>query len=79
MAAKKKLPAKTKGDVDALSAKRAKAYADMEPAVCAINAMALIAREVEDTNGLFQFAVDQLEEMIISFKKKYYACNFVDE
>jgi len=69
----KKKPAK----VDPVDAKRAKAYADMEPHLCDLVNMGTIAMDQFDKNkGLFVFAVGKLEDMLNEFKAHYYAEEF---
>jgi AAA+ superfamily predicted ATPase len=66
----KKKPAK----VEAVTAKRAQAYADMEGDVCDLVNMGTIAMDQFDKNeGLFIFAVGKLEDMLNEFKAHYYA------
>jgi hypothetical protein len=63
--------------ISEIEAKRAKAYADMEPHVCNIVNMGTIAMEQFDKDkGLFVFAVGQLEDMLNEFRRRYYAAEF---
>jgi hypothetical protein len=69
------LPSKKR--MDAIDAKRAKAYSDMEPHVCDLVNMGTIAMDQFDKDrGLFVFAVGKLEEMLAEFRKRYYAEDF---
>jgi hypothetical protein len=67
-------PAKAATDVDA---KRAKAYAEMEPHVGDIVRMGDIAAMMFDKDeGLFIFATTHLDEMLQQFRARYYAMDF---
>jgi hypothetical protein len=72
--AKKK--AQRKADLE-IAARRAKAYADMEPHLCDVVSMGTIAMDQFDKDGgLFIFAVGKLEEMLNEFRQRYYAVEF---
>jgi hypothetical protein len=70
--------AKKKPANDAIEAKRAKAYAEMEPHLCDVVRMGAIASMLFDSpdHGLFVFAVTHLEEMLDDLKARYYALDF---
>jgi hypothetical protein len=76
LAKKKALP--TKKQLDAREAKRANAYANMEPHIGNIVRMGQIASMLFDNpdEGLFIFAVTQLEDMLLQFRRHYYAEDF---
>jgi phage terminase large subunit-like protein len=57
-------------------AAQAKAYSDMENSVCDLSRAATLAMEVFDKDGLFLFAVGQLDFMVQRFKDRYYAEEF---
>jgi hypothetical protein len=61
-----------------IEAKRAKAYADMEPRLCAVVNMGTIASSLFDCTDreLYDFAVHHLEEMLDELKARYYALDF---
>jgi hypothetical protein len=59
--------------------KRAKAYSEMENSVCDLARAAALAMEVFDKDGLFLFAVGQLDFMVQRFKDRYYAEEFPGE
>jgi hypothetical protein len=62
---------------DDVAAKRAKAYADMEPHVGDIVRMGEIAAMMFDKDeGLFIFATTHLDEMLQAFRARYYAMDF---
>jgi hypothetical protein len=74
---KKATPRKPKTADGAITAQRAKAYADMESHVCDLVSMGTIAMDQFDKNeGLFVFAVGKLEDMLNEFKAHYYAEEF---
>jgi hypothetical protein len=56
--------------------KRAEAYSDMENSVCDLSRAATLAMEVFDKDGLFLFAVGQLDFMVQQFRDRYYAEEF---
>jgi hypothetical protein len=62
----------------AIEAKRAKAYADLEPHLCDVVRMGEIASMLFDNpdQGLFVFAVTHLEERLDDLKARYYALDF---
>jgi hypothetical protein len=70
-------PAPKSADVE-IDAKRAKAYSDMEPHLCDVVRMGEIASSLFDCSdqGLFVFAVDHLEQMLLELRKCYYAEEF---
>jgi hypothetical protein len=77
----KKKPARkrsTKAADGEITAKPAKAYADLEPHLCAIVNMGTIASNLFDCTdkGLYDFAVHLLEEMLDDLKARYYALDF---
>jgi hypothetical protein len=79
--AAKKKPARkrsTKAADGEITAMRAKAYADLEPHLCAIANMGTIASNRFDCTdkGLYDFAVHLLEEMLDDLKARYYALDF---
>jgi hypothetical protein len=76
--AKKKTTLSTKKQMADIEAKRAKAYADMEPHLCDVVLMGEIATSLFDCSdqGLFVFAVGHLEEMLLELRKRYYASDF---
>jgi hypothetical protein len=60
-----------------IAAKRAKAYADMEPHLCELARMGEIAAMMFDKNeGLFIFATMHLDDMLQEFRRRYYAMDF---
>ena len=60
-----------------IAARRAKAYADMEPHLCDLARMGEIAAMMFDKDeGLFIFATTHLDEMLQEFRKRYYALDF---
>jgi hypothetical protein len=63
----------------AIDARRAKAYSEMENSVCDLSRAATLAMEVFDNDGLFLFAVGQLDFMVQRFKDRYYAEDFPPE
>lgn len=65
--------------VDPVTAKRAKAYHDMEPYVCDLARGAELAMEIFDRPELFLFAVNQLDDMVQRFRAHYYAEEFPPE
>jgi hypothetical protein len=73
-----KKPAKKKpAMVDPATAKRAKAYGDMESHVCDLVNMGTIAMDQFDKDkGRFIFAVSKLEDMLNEFRAHYYAEEF---
>jgi hypothetical protein len=74
-----KKPAKKKpAKIDPVDAKRAKAYAEMEPHLCDIVRMGEIASMLFDDpdQGRFVFAVTHLDEMLQEFRRRYYALDF---
>jgi hypothetical protein len=73
----RKLPAKEV--FDPVTAKRAKAYHDMEPHVCDLARAAELAMEIFDRPDLFLFAVNQLDDMVQRFRARYYAVEFPPE
>jgi hypothetical protein len=79
-AAKKKATRKRKtkpADIE-IAAKRAKAYADMEPHLCDLARMGEIAAMMFDKDeGLFIFATTHLDEMLQEFRRRYYAVDFL--
>jgi hypothetical protein len=73
-AAKKKTPTTNAANADDIAARRAKAYADMEPHLCDLARMSEIAAMMFDkAEGLFVFATTHLDEM---FGRRYYALDF---
>jgi hypothetical protein len=78
-AAAAKARAAVKIDHAAIDAKRAKAYSEMENSVCDLSRAAMLAMEVFDKDGLFLFAVGQLDFMVQRFKDRYYAEEFPGE
>ena len=52
------------------------AYRDMENSVCDLSRAATLAMEVFDKDGLFLFAVGQLDFMVQQFRDRYYAEEF---
>ena len=64
---------------DPVTAKRAKAYSEMENSVCDISRAAELAMTVFDNDRLFLFAVGQLDFMVQRFKDRYYAEEFPGE
>ena len=62
-----------------IDAKRAKAYSEMENSVCDLSRAATLAMEVFEKDGLFLFAVGQLDFMVQRFKDRYYAAEFPGE
>jgi hypothetical protein len=74
---KKKAAKKQPADRAAIDAKRAKAYADMEPHLGDLARMGEIAAMMFDKDdGLFIFATTHLDEMLQEFRKRYYALDF---
>jgi hypothetical protein len=59
-------------------ARRAKAYFDMEPHLCAVVNMGKIASNLFDRTDreLYDFAVHHLEDMLDDLKARYYALDF---
>ena len=55
---------------------RGQAYRDMENSVCDLSRAATLAMAVFDKDGLFLFAVGQLDFMVQQFKDRYYAEEF---
>ena len=76
---KKTSPKRPTKGADDVAAKRAKAYADMEPHLCDVVRMGEIATSLFDCSdqGLFVFAVGHLEEMLLELRKRYYALDFL--
>jgi hypothetical protein len=70
-----KKAAKADGEIEM---KRAQAYADMEPHLCAVVNMGTIASNLFDCTdrGLYDFAVNHLEDMLDDLKARYYALDF---
>ena len=68
----------TKKQLDAHEAKRAKAHENMEPHIGNIVRMGQIASMLFDNpdEGLLIFAVTQLEDMLLEFRRHYYAEDF---
>jgi hypothetical protein len=64
--------------IDPIDAKRAKAYADMEPHLCDVVRMGEIASMLFDDpdKGRFIFAVTHLDNMLREFRARYYAEEF---
>ena len=80
-AAKKKKATPRKSTTKAadgdIVARRAKAYADMEPHLCDLARMSEIAAMMFDKDeGLFIFATTHLDEMLQEFRSRYYALDF---
>jgi hypothetical protein len=79
-AAKKKPAGKpaTKAADGEIVAKRAKAYADLEPFLCNVVNMGTIASNLFDCpdQGLYDFAVNHLEAMLDDLEARYYALDF---
>jgi hypothetical protein len=75
---KKASPKRTVKAASDIDAKRAKAYADMEPHLCAVVNMGTIASNLFDCTdrGLYDFAVNHLEDMLDDLKARYYALDF---
>ena len=74
-----KKPAKKKpAKIDPVDAKRAKAYAKMEPHLCDVVRMGEIASMLFDDpdQGRFVFAVTHLEDMLLELRTRYYAMDF---
>jgi hypothetical protein len=73
-----KKPAKHAKAAGEIAEKRAKAYADMEPHLCAVVNMGTIASNLFDCTdrGLYHFAVHHLEDMLDDLKARYYALDF---
>jgi hypothetical protein len=61
-----------------IEAKRAKAYAEMEPHLCAVVNMGTIASNLFDCTDreLYDFAAHHLEEMLDDLKGRYYPLDF---
>ena len=73
-AAKKRTP--KAADIE-IAARRAKAYAAMEPHLCDLARMGEIAVMMFDKDeGLFIFATTHLDEMLQEFRRRYYAMDF---
>jgi hypothetical protein len=68
--------ATTPAKIDPVTAKRAKAYRDMEPHVCDLARAAELAMLASDDESLFLFAVEQFETMVQRFRERYYAEEF---
>jgi hypothetical protein len=68
--------ATTSAKIDPVTAKRAKAYRDMEPHVCDLARAAELAMLASDDESLFLFAVEQFETMVQRFRERYYAEEF---
>ncbi|SRR5260370_21480795 len=66
---------------DDITARRAKAYHEMENSVCEIARMGELAMNCFDDpdEGLFIFAVGHLEWMLQRFTQRYYAMEFPPE
>jgi hypothetical protein len=64
--------------VDPVDAKRAKAYHEMEPHLCDVVKMGMIADELFDNpdRELYDFAVHRLSDMLEDLRKWYYAEEF---
>jgi hypothetical protein len=77
-ASKKKAGLPTKKQMTNIEAKRAKAYADMEPHLCDVVRMGEIASMLFDDpdQGRFVFAVTHLEKMLLELRRQYYASDF---
>ena len=80
-AKKKKATAKknvTKAADAEIDAKRAKAYAEMEPHLCDVVRMGEIASMLFDDpdQGRFVFAVTHFDDMLREFRARYYAMDF---
>ena len=74
---KKTSPKRPTKGADDVAAKRAKAYADMEPHLCDLAHMGEIAAMMFDKDkGLFVFATTQLDDMLQEFRRRYYAMDF---
>jgi len=78
---KKKATAKknvTKAADAEIDAKRAKAYAEMEPQLCDVVRMGEIASMLFDDpdQGRFVFAVTHLDDMLREIRARYYAMDF---
>jgi hypothetical protein len=75
---KKATPKRTAKAASDIDAKRAKAYADMEPHLCDVVRMGEIASMLFDDpdQGRFVFAVTHLEDMLQDLRKRYYALDF---
>jgi hypothetical protein len=65
-------------EAQATAAKRAKAYANMEPHIGNIVRMGQIASMLSDDpdEGLLIFAITHLEDMLLQFRQHYYAEDF---
>ena len=74
-AAKTRAKAKP-AQVDQVTAKRAKAYSEMENSVCDLARAADVAMKLFDDDALFLFAVGQLDFMVQRFRARYYAQEF---
>ena len=74
-AKKKAVPAKKQ---DAHEAKQARAYSNMEPHIGNIVRMGQIASMLFDNpdEGLLIIAVPQLEDLLLEFRRHYYAEDF---
>jgi len=77
-AKKKKATTKKPKATDAeITARRAKAYADMESHLGDVVRMGEIAAMMFDEDqGLFVFATTHLDEMLQDFRRRYYAMDF---
>jgi isopentenyldiphosphate isomerase len=73
-----KKPAKAAKAAGEIEMKRAQAYADMEPYLCKVVHMGTIASNLFDCTDreLYDFAVNQVEEMLDELKAHYYAMDF---
>jgi hypothetical protein len=73
-----KKPAKAAKAADEIEMKRAQAYADMEPHLCKVVHMGTIASNLFDCTDreLYDFAVNQVEDMLDDLRARYYAMNF---
>lgn len=61
-----------------IEAKRGKAYAEIEPHLCAVVNLGTIASNLFDCTDreLYDFAVHHLEEMLDDLKARYYPLDF---
>lgn len=74
---KKVTPRKPKATDGEITARRAKAYADMESHLGDVVRMGEIAAMMFDKDeGLFVFATTHLDEMLQEFRRRYYAMDF---
>jgi hypothetical protein len=73
--ARKRTPKAIDGEI---TARRAKAYADLEPHLRAVVNMGTIASNLFDCTDkwLYDFAVHYLAEMLNDLKARYYALDF---